>query len=92
MMYKLVNGLLPEIMIDLCMINNEVHDHFTRQSHFIHTRKGINHVSIQYFNNTGPQISNSLQNKFNIIFPIAKLKITSKFFSHEHILEFNYSN
>ena len=56
MMYKLVNGLLPEIMIDLCMINNEVHYHFTRQSHFIHTRKGRNHVSIQYFNNTGPQI------------------------------------
>ena len=40
MMYKLVNGLLQDKMSDLCMVDNEMHDHFTRQSHFLHTRKG----------------------------------------------------
>ena len=92
MMYKLVNGLLPDIMSDLCIVNNEVHNHFTRQSHFLHTRKGRNHVSIQCFNNTGPRLWNSLQKKVNIIVPIAKFKTTSKPFFHEHILDFNYSS
>ena len=82
MMYKLVNGLLPDIMSDLCIVNNEVHNHFTRQSHFLHTRKGRNHVSIQCFNNTGPRI----------LVPIDKFKTTSKLFFQEHILEFNYSS
>ena len=67
MMYKFVNGLLPDIMSDLCIVNNEVHNHFTRQSYFLHTRKGKNHVSIQCFNNTGPRIWNSFQNKVNIL-------------------------
>ena len=30
MMYKSLNGLLPDVMSELCMVNNEVHDHFTR--------------------------------------------------------------
>ena len=76
MMYKLVNGLLPDIMSDICIVNNEVHNHFTRQSHFLHTGKGRNHVCIQFFNNTGPQIWNSLQKKVNIIVPISKFKTT----------------
>ena len=90
-MYKLVNGLLPDIMSDLCIVNNEVHNHFTRLSHFIHTRKGRNNVSIQCFNKTGLQIWNSRQKKVNILIPIAKFKTTSKLFPQEHILEFNYS-
>ena len=80
MMYKLVNGLLPDIMSDLCIVNNEVHTHFTRQSHFLHTRKGRNHVSIQCFNNTGSQIWNSLQKKVNILVPIANFFLISTFF------------
>ena len=39
MMYMLVNGLLPDIMSDLCIVNNEVHNHFTRQSHFYLLRR-----------------------------------------------------
>ena len=81
MMYKLVNGLLSDIMSDLCIVKNEVHNHFTRKYHFLHTRKGRNHVSIQCFNNTGPRIWNSLQKKVNILVPIAKFKTTSKLFS-----------
>ena len=81
MMYKLVNGLLPDIVSDLCIVNNKVHNQFTRQSHFLHTRKGRNHVSIQCFNNTVPRIWNSQQKKVNILVPIAKFKTTSKLFS-----------
>ena len=68
-MYKLVNGLLPDIMSDLCIVNNEVHNHFTRQSHFLPTRKGRNHVSIQCFNNTGPY-----KRKFTFFFPLLIFK------------------
>ena len=61
MMYKLLNGFLPYIMTEICMVNNELHDHFTRQSHFLHTIKGSNHVSTQSFNHIGPRIWNSLK-------------------------------
>ena len=81
MMYKLLNGFLPNIMTEICMVNNELHDHFTRQSHFLHTIKGSNHVSTQSFNHIGPQ------KKVNILVPIAKFKITSKVFFRENILE-----
>ena len=67
MMYKSLNGLLPD-MSELCMVNNEVHDHFMRQSNFLYTRKGNNHAYIQSFNNTGPLISNCLQKKINFLF------------------------
>ena len=91
MMYKLLNGFLPNIMSEICMVNNELHDHFTRQSHFLHTIKGSNHVSTQSFNHIGPRIWNSLQKKVNILVPIAKFKITSKVFFQKNILEWNYS-
>ena len=91
MMYKFLNGLLPDIMSELCMVNNEVHDHFTRQYNCLHTRKGNNHAYLQSFNNTDPRIWNCLQKKINVLVPIAKLKNPSKTFFQEHILEFNYS-
>ena len=91
MMYNLLNGFLPNIMSEICLVNNELHDHFTRQSHFLHTIKGNNHVYTQSFNHIGPRIWNSLQKKVNILVSIAKFKRTSKVFFQEHILEWNYS-
>ena len=29
MMFKLLNGSLPNIMSEICMVNNELHDHFS---------------------------------------------------------------
>ena len=81
MMYKSLNGLLPDIMSELCMVNNEVHDHFTRQSHFLHTRKGNIHAYIQSFNNNGPRIWNCLQTKINVLVPIAIFFKTSSLFT-----------
>ena len=47
-MHKLLNDLLPDIMSELCMVKIRcMIDHLTRQSHFLHTRKGIDHVYIQ---------------------------------------------
>ena len=56
------------------MVNNELHDHFTRQSNFLHTRKGSNHVSAQSFNSIDPRIWNSLQKKVSVLVPIVKFK------------------
>ena len=67
MMYTLQNGFLPNIMSELCLVNNELHDHFTRQSHFLHPRKGNNHVYTRSFNHIGPRIWNSLQKKVNVV-------------------------
>ena len=72
MMYKILNGFPPNIMSEICMVNNELHDHFTRQSHFLHTRNGSNHVSTQSIYNIGTRIWNSLQKKVNVLVPIAK--------------------
>ena len=83
-------GLLPEIMSESCIVNNEVHDHFTRQSHLLHPIKGNNHVSIQSFSNTGPRIWSSIQNKVNVLVPFAQFKRTSKLFFQVIILEFHY--
>ena len=34
MMYKLVNGLFPDVMKELCTTNDQIHTHFTRQCNF----------------------------------------------------------
>ena len=72
MMYKLLNGFLSNIMSEICLVNNELHDHFTRPSHLLHPRKGNNHVYTQSFNHIGPRIWNSLQKKVNVLDPIVK--------------------
>ena len=74
-----IHDFLPNIMSEICLVNNELHNHFTRQSHFLHPRKGNNHVYTQSFNDIGPRIWNSLQKKVNVLVPIVKFKLT--FFS-----------
>ena len=56
MMHNLVDGFLPNIMSEICMVNNELHNHFTRQSHFLYPRKGNNHVYTQIFNHIGHRL------------------------------------
>ena len=90
MMYKLLNGFLPNIMSEICLVNNELHNHFMRQSHFLHARKGNNHVYTQSLSHIGPRIWNSLQKKVNVLVPLVKFKIPSTVFFQDHILEFNY--
>ena len=56
MMYKLVNGLLPEVMSELYTTNDQIHDHFTRQYHFFHINKGRSNVDTRSFGNVSPRI------------------------------------
>ena len=68
-----------------------MHAHFTRQSHFLHTIKGNNHVYTQSFYHICPRFWNSLKKKVNVLVPSVKFKITSKGFFQDHFPEFNYS-
>ena len=44
MMYKLVNGLLPDMMNELYTTNEQIHNHFTKQCNFFHINKGQSNV------------------------------------------------
>ena len=80
MMYKRVNGLLPDIMSDLCIVNNKVHIHFRRQSHFLYTRKGRNHVSIQCLITLVRKFGIPYKRKLTFWFPLLNLKQHHFFF------------
>ena len=40
LMFKLSKGTVPKPLLGLYQFNNEVHTHFTRQSHHLHTMRG----------------------------------------------------
>ena len=81
MMYKHVNGLLPEEMNKLYVTNNQIHNHFTRQHHLFHTSKGHTNVYAKSFSNISPRIWNVLQTKINVKVSISKfINITKIFF------------
>ena len=90
MMYKYVNGLLPDVMNELYVTNNEIHDHFTRQSHLLHTIRGNINVYTRSFRYISPRIWNLLQKKINVQVSIAKFKTSSKLFFLEQRLDINY--
>ena len=91
MMYKHVNGLLPDVMSELYVNNNEIHDHFTRQSHLFHTTRGHTNVYARSFGSISPRLWNALQNRINVNVSISKFEINSKVYFLENILEINYS-
>ena len=90
MMCMLTNGLLLD-MSELCITNNEIHHHFTRQSHYLYIKMAINHVSMRSFNNTGPRAWNSQKKMVNVLIFLEKFKISYKVYFQEHLLAFNYS-
>ena len=63
MMYKLVIGLLPEVMNELYTTNDQIHVHFTRQYHFFHINKGRSNVYTRSFGSMIQRIWNALQKK-----------------------------
>ena len=68
MMYKLVNGLLPEVMKELYTTNDQIHDHFIKQYIFCHINKGRSNVNIRSFGNISPRIWNALQTKLMLMY------------------------
>ena len=63
MMYKLVNGLLPDVMNELYTTYDQIHNHFTRQCNFFHINKEHSNVYARSFRNISPRIWNALQKK-----------------------------
>ena len=84
-MYKLLNGFLPNIMNEIRMVHNELHDHFTKQFHFLNARNGNNQISTHNFNNTCPQMWDSLQKRFNVLIPSEKKTL------HQSLFPLSYS-
>ena len=74
MVYKLVNGLLPEVMNELYTINDQIHDHFTRQYDFPHINKGHSNVYTRSFGNISQRIWNALQTKIAVNVSLVKFK------------------
>ena len=86
MMYKLVSGLLPEVMNELYTTNDQIHYHITRQYHFFHINKGPM-VYTRSFGNISPRIWNDLQTKIDVNVSIVKFKSMSKLYFMEHNLK-----
>ena len=91
MIYKLVNGLLPEVMNELFTTNDQIHDDFTRQYHYFHINKGSSNVYTRSFGNISPRIWNALQSKIDVNVSIVKLKSFSKLYFMEHNLKIIYT-
>ena len=91
MMYKLVNGLLPEVMNELYTTNDQIYDHFTRQYHYFHINKGSSNVYTTSFGNISPRIWNALQTKIDVYVSIAKFKSLSKLYFMDHNLKIIYT-
>ena len=91
MMYKLVNGLLPEVMNELYTTNDQIHDHFTRQYNYFHINKGSSNVYTRSFGNISPRIWNALQTKIDVNVSIAKFKCLSKLYFMDHNLKIIYT-
>ena len=91
MMYTLVNGLLPEVMKELYITTDQIHDHFTRQYTFFHFNKGRSNVYPRSVGNISPRIWNALQTKIDINVSIVKFKSMSKLYFMEHNLKLIYT-
>ena len=92
MMYKLVNGLLPEVMNELYTTNDQIHDHFTRQYHFFHINKGRSNVYTGSFGNyKSANLECSTDKKNDVNVSIVKFKSMSKLYFMEHTLKIIYT-
>ena len=90
-MYKLVNGLLPEVMNELYTTNDQINDHFTRQYHYFHINKGSSNVYTTSFGNISPRIWNASQTKIDVNVSIVKFKSLSKLYFMEQNLKIIYT-
>ena len=85
MMYKLVNGLLPEVMNELYTTNDQIHDHL------FHINKGCSNVYTRSFGNISQRIWNAVQTKIGVNVSIVKFKSMSKLYFMEHNLKIIYT-
>ncbi len=67
MMYKVINQLLPEPIINKFTINLNIHTHNTRQASDIHITQRSKQVTHNSIVHRGPEIWSQLNNEFKII-------------------------
>ena len=60
-MYKLVNGILPDVINELYTTNDQIHNHFTGQCNVCHINKRHSNVYARSFRNISPRIWYALQ-------------------------------
>ena len=90
MMYKYANGLLPQVMNDLYITNNEIHSYPTRHQHLLHINKSSINVYSKSFANTSARIWNALQSKMNVHVSISNFKLTLKCYLQNNTLNLTY--
>ena len=79
-MYKHVNGLLPEVRNKLYVTTNQIHNHFTRQHHLFHTSKGRTNLYAKSISTISPRIWNALQTNINVKVKTSRFKNITKIF------------
>ena len=90
MIYKYANGLLPQVMNDLYITNNEIHSYGTRQQHLLHINKSTINVYSKSFANISARIWNVLQSKMNVHVSISNFKIKLKCYLQNNTLNVTY--
>ena len=91
MMYKLVNGILLDVMNKLYTTNDQIHNHFTRQCNCFHINRGHSKVYARSFINICQRIWNALLKKIDVNVSITKFKSTSTMYYMEHDIEIMYT-
>ena len=81
MMYKHVNGLLPEVMNKLYVTNNQIHNYFTRQHHLFYTKKCRTNLYAKSISNISSLIWDAPQTKIHVKVSISRFKNITHIFS-----------
>ena len=85
-MFKYENGLLPPVITDLYLRNNEIHNYETRNCNRLSIAAGT-----ETFSHVSVRIWNALTSKINVNTSISKCKILLKSFFRDNILSFKYT-
>ena len=90
-MYNYSNNLLPPVINDLYVSNNDVHKYSTRQKHLLYVNKNNINAPAKSVENTSVRVWNALQSKIYVNVPIQKFKKSSKYYLQENVLVSEYT-
>ena len=85
-MYKYTNGILPVVMNELYIKNNEIHSHNTRSSQQYHITSGT-----EIFSSISARIWNVLSLKMDINISLPKFKVLSKSYLLHNSISIKYT-
>ena len=85
-MFKYENGLLPPVMAELYLRNNEIHNYETRNCNKFSIAAGT-----ETFSHVSARIWNALTSKINVNTSISKFKILLKSYLRDNTLPLKYT-